>query len=120
MIIYLYLSILIAVSIVTGIITTIVERKGLYPKPEKKVKQVKVKKEKKLPVVAEPVYEEEPILTPIPEDENYDIPVLISSYTVDLSGVVNQIQKIDVKEEEIERLSETSTNIMNVGDFVCK
>lgn len=39
MIIYLYLSILIAVSIVTGIITTIVERKGLYPKPEKKVKQ---------------------------------------------------------------------------------
>lgn len=35
------------------------------------------------------------------EEEYYNVPVMVSSYTVDLSGVRNQIQKIDAEEIEI-------------------
>ena len=104
----MYLAILIVTSIITGIIVTIVERKGFYPKPEKVVKVKKEKKKKKKEVVQEsPSYQSDPVImdavtimnmAPVTEDnieildDNYDVPVLVSSYTVDLSGVINNIQ----------------------------
>lgn len=35
------------------------------------------------------------------EDEYYAVPVMVSSYTVDLSGVLNKIQKINAEDIEI-------------------
>ena len=113
MIVYLYLAIIIVVSIVTGVIVTIIERKGFYPKVQKQEKPVKeVKKQRE--------YQEEPIITnavtimnmkPIHlEDEeevsSYDEPVLLSSYTVDLSDVVKDIQA-QKKKDQTEILDDT-------------
>mgnify|MGYP006916094289 FL=1 len=115
MVIYMYLAILIVTSILTGIIVTIIERKGFYPKPVKveKKKKIKKKKEKKYP---------DPVITsavtimnmaPIAMEEvqapvdNYDIPVLLSSYTVDLGDVVQEIKK---QENGIDRVQESKKN----------
>ena len=113
MIVYLYLAIIIVVSIVTGVIVTIIERKGFYPKVQKQEKPVKEAKKQR-------EYQEEPIITnavtimnmkPIHlEDEeevsSYDEPVLLSSYTVDLSDVVKDIQA-QKKKDQTEILDDT-------------
>ena len=116
MIIYMYLAIIVAVSILTGIITTIIERRGFYPKPVKKEKKVKLKQHVEEEAVATPIPVDEPVLTPIPE-EDYNIPVLIASYTVDLSNIVNKIQKIEV-EDGVEMLEEKSSVQKATGDLV--
>ena len=113
MIVYLYLAIIIVISILTGIIITIIERKGFYPKVQKQEKRVVEKQEKR-------TFQEEPVITnavtimnmqPIHlEDEaevvSYDEPVLLSSYTVDLSDVVKDIQAQN-KKQSIETLEDT-------------
>ena len=102
MIVYLYLAILIVFSIVTGIIVTIVERKGFYPNVDKVSKKENKKKTKKdIPVKKinladtvtlvkmNPVEVEEEI--EILDYEDDSIPVMLSSCTVDLTDVVNNI-----------------------------
>ena len=191
MVIYMYLFILIVVSIITGIIVTIMERKGFYPLPSKRrakdektqvVQPVVEQAPAVIPQEQEPVYYEQPVYTeavyqqaytqpeyvqpqyvepvyqqqyaeplyqeqvyidpsyvepvsidqvapvefletyPAPKtdpvivdavtminmqpvkadtvevEDNYDVPVMISSYTVDLSDVVNNIKEIEVKD----------------------
>ena len=141
MIIYMYLAILIVISIITGIIVTIMERKGFYPKivkPEKKKKEETVVAEKSdvfvVPDVSaqeEDSFASEPIITnavtvfnmepvekyiePVVVADDYDIPVLISSYTVDLSGVIDHIQKIDIEDEKIELIKEDASMSQSEG-----
>ena len=117
MVIYMYLAILIVTSIITGIIVTIIERKGFYPKPIKVEKKKKEKKRKK-------GYQQEPVIMdavtimnmqPVQiEDgveavENYDVPVMLSSYTVDLSDVVKNIKK---QENEIDRIKDKTEGLV--------
>lgn len=127
MIVYLYLSIIAVVSILTGVIVTMIERKGFYPKVEKRAIQKKqrkkekkhLKESKKQVTEPQPDFSSEPVITNavtimnmkpiVSEDsvskENYDIPVLVSAYTVDLSDVVHSIQK-EQEQEDIEVLED--------------
>ena len=89
MVVYMYLAILIVTSIITGIIVTIMERKGFYPKKEKKKTVVK-KEEDPVIMSAVTIMNMEPINVEDMDEENTDSPVLLSSYTVDLSDVVNK------------------------------
>ena len=109
MVVYMYLAILIVTSIITGIIVTIIERKGFYPKPIKVEKKKKTDKKKG--------YQQEPVIMnavtimnmqPVTIDEevesveDYNVPVMVSSYTVDLSDVVKNINE----ESGIDRVQE--------------
>ncbi len=64
MIIYLYLTILITVSIITGIIVTIIEKKGLRAQRTSKVSMVSTPKV--VSRVQQQVQYEEPVLMPLP------------------------------------------------------
>ncbi len=108
MVVYMYLAILIVTSIITGIIVTIIERKGFYPKPikvEKKNDNTKISQD---PVITNAVTIMN--MQPVTINENiesvddYNIPVMISSYTVDLSDVVGTIKQ----ENGIDRVQETN------------
>ncbi len=111
MVIYMYLAILIVTSIITGIIVTILERKGFYPLPQKKNK--KAKEEVQVVEQQQEVYSSDPVIVSaktvfnmqpvVVEDvpaitDDYNVPQLISSYTVDLSGVISNIGQIEVGE----------------------
>ena len=125
MIVYMYLSIIVAISILTGVIVTMIERKGFYPKVQKIVEKEKKKqqlKKQKTIIFDEPVITNavtvmnmKPLLTEddVTADENYDIPVLVSSYTVDLSDVVHEIKKSE--QDEIEVLDFEDTFIAKEG-----
>ena len=89
MVVYMYLAILIVTSIITGIIVTIMERKGFYPKKEKNKKPVK-KVEDPVIMSAVTIMNMDPIKVDDIDEDNTDSPVLLSSYTVDLSDVVNK------------------------------
>ncbi len=92
MVVYMYLAILIVTSIITGIIVTIMERKGFYPKKDKTKKTVKneVKTEDPVIMSAVTVMNMKPIEVEDYDNDISDSPVLLSSYTVDLSDVVNK------------------------------
>ena len=137
MVIYMYLAILIVASIVTGVIVTIVEKKSLYPKNGKSNRQVddskkdsylddtdtcmftlinmEPVKDKKEDTYMFTVVNMDPVIVEEEDkveevQETFDNPVVVSSYTVDLSGVINNIQKIEMK-EDVEVLEETSTSL---------
>ena len=111
MIVYLYLAIIIGISILTGIIVTIIERKGFYPKVQKKVAPVVEEKQDSSedPVImnAVTIMNMKPIEVDSEAVVNYSEPVIMSSYTVDLSDVVKEIQAKKQKDEQIETLDDT-------------
>ena len=110
MIIYFYVSILIVASIITGIIVTIIEKRGLHPKQVSAPVVEKI--ESKVDVVQEEepfVLEDNPVLSldgiyvdskhkPIKEED------LLLMKTIDLRSVADHIQKIEVFDEDVKKV----------------
>ena len=164
MVIYMYLTILIVACIITGIVVTIIERRGFYAKQVAKkpvaIEQPVVQPQpapvapvvpqavqlqpvvQPQPVVAQPVIpqvvvNEDPVVNspegpvivdavtvmnmqPIQVEEpvatdNYDVPVLLSSYTVDLSDVVQNVQRLEISQPVIE--DNMISSVHQVGDY---
>lgn len=114
MLLYVFLAMVVISSIITGIIVTIMDKKGLFPKEEVRVKKKHNSKKSTHTIDRDEVTMNTGILIPSENDDSeeyYSIPVIVSSYTVDLSNVVGDIQRmsdmnknnttIPVKEEKV-------------------
>lgn len=103
MLLYAILVILVVSAIITGIIVTIMDHKGFFPEEESSKKKNKKKKSSKTRNRGEDYTMSSGVLfvssNDLNRDDSYNIPVIISSYTVDLSDVVEDIQKIDDMEK---------------------
>lgn len=106
MVAYLYLTIIMVVCMITGLIVTIIEKKSLTPKPEKDIQSLQELQD----ALQDTTITDTKIAELEDDDEEYyDHPVLVSACTVNLEKVVHAIHKIDV-EEEIEILDDPNVD----------
>jgi hypothetical protein len=112
---YIYLTVIIIVSIITGIILTIVEKKGVVPKRDHDILSDTLELDRIIqedfPEVTKKTVTSTKVVEDIAPQEDgvyYNSPVMVSSYTIDLGPVIHNVQKIDVK-KDIEKIDKTQS-----------
>ena len=115
MMLYIYLTVIIIVSIITGIILTIVEKKGVVPKRDPDILSDTLELDRIIqedfPEVPKKTVTSTKVVENIAPQEDgvyYNSPVMVSSYTIDLGPVIHTVQKIDVK-KDIEKIDKTQS-----------
>lgn len=107
LLLYIFLGMVVAASVITGIIVTIMDKQGLFPEDEARRKKKHSKKSNDVTTSTEII-----LSSGEDEEEYYSIPVIVSSYTVDLSNVVVDIQRMNPVDSSLGTTSIQEENVI--------